>query len=347
VPRLTTPREEQYDALERAIGKTPLIRLANIPLANECVLYAKEEYRNPTGSHYDRETIRLLRAREEEGRIRIDPRRPLVETTTGNSGASFAWLCRVLGYRDYLVFIPADMPTARIEQIRSYGAKIELTPAGEYITGLVAAFQVWWRQNQPHYYAPNHSNDEEHTVGAMRDLGKEILAGLKRRGVARPTHFVAALGNGASSRGVGEVLMEAGADIVGVEPYESPTVLEIRFPDQARALYPDGLPKDRRHTMYGTGPGAAQEIFPNMRAIMPHLTAIKTPRQEEWKPVQQQLADLELRHVGHSSAACVWAAMELSKTAPPRSVFVTLFYDPAWKYLSWPTAERPGRDGEP
>jgi cysteine synthase len=331
--RIPTGRKERaalYDRLQERIGRTAMVELTDMDVPNDCRIFAKREYQNPTGSHYDRETVRLLRALEFAGQIKRN--RPIVETTTGNSGASIAWLARLLGY-ECLIFMPADLPDARVEQIRSYGAEVRFTAAGRYVTGLVEEFRDWWPQNHRDYYITNHSMDETHSVAAMQDLGDEILEDLERVGIEKPNYFVAALGNGASSRGVAERLLPRGTTLIGVEPYESPTILEARFPEQISERYPDGPPTERGHEMYGTGPSSEKEIFPNMRSIMPHISEICTPTRDQWAATQRVLFHRQFEHVGHSSAACVWAALELAKSAPPRSVFVTLFYDAAWKYL--------------
>jgi cysteine synthase A len=114
------------------VGDTPLYEIKSIRGKEEyngCRIFCKEEYRNPTGSHYDRFWVEFFRSLElnrtiNEGNIG----NPIVETSTGNSGASFAWICRELGYKDYRVVIPADMPDTRKKQIESYGAKVHVSP---------------------------------------------------------------------------------------------------------------------------------------------------------------------------------------------------------------------------
>ena len=53
---------------------------------------------------------------------------------------------------------------------------------------------------------------------------------------------------------------------------------------------------------------------------------------EEWQKSYEALMNIEAKHVGRTSAACLSAALRLSQTVKDR-VFVILFYDPAWKYL--------------
>ena len=66
---LTYERRKRYDTISQAIGNTPFIEVTTLSLPRRCRLFAKEEYRNPTGSHYDREMFRFIKALEEDGKI--------------------------------------------------------------------------------------------------------------------------------------------------------------------------------------------------------------------------------------------------------------------------------------
>lgn len=334
MPEISTERRALYERLERQTRNTPLYELEHIEVPRGCRIFCKEEFRSPTASHYDRQTVRLLRGNEEELN-RISPNGvPLAETTTGSSGASFAWMCRVLGY-ECIVFIPEDMPRARIEQIRSFGADVRFAPKRRYIDGLVEMFRSFISQGGEQFIATNHSKDEKFAPAAMGDMAREILAQLEELDQGPPNYFIGALGNGISARGAGDVLADEGAELIGMEPYESPDVLQSVFPETFEELYPDGRPQ-MQHQVYGTGPGEKMENqFPNISAIKDRLSGIRLPRRDQWKSVQRQLLDLEAKHVGNSSAACVWAALDLAAdpATPPGSSIVTVFYDAFWRYL--------------
>src|SRR5262245_23413179 len=109
-------RSEIYDRLEKLIGKTPLVELDHMSPDGQSGIFLKLECANPTGSHYDRIILELLRHEEEGGKI--EEGSVLLDTTTGNSGASLAWLSRVLGFECNII-IPKDAPAARIQQIES------------------------------------------------------------------------------------------------------------------------------------------------------------------------------------------------------------------------------------
>jgi cysteine synthase len=334
VPELSDDRGALYDRLEDQVRNTPLYEIEHIPIPRKCRIFCKEEYRNPTGSHYDRQTVRLLRGFEEVvGRIEQGGP-PLAESTTGSSGASFAWMCRVLGFK-CIVFIPSDMPSARIEQIRSFEADVRFAPERGYIRGLVDAFRNFIMQEEEKFVATNHSMDEVFAPAAMGDAAREILTALGELNLGAPDYFVGALGNGISARGIGEVLVKHGTKLIGMEPFESPDVLHSTFPDSFATLYPDGHPTIQ-HELYGTGPGEDINVsFPNIEAIRGKLTEIRLPTKDQWQEVQRRLTDIEAKHVGNSSAACLWAALDLAAdpSVPEGSTIVTVFYDASWRYL--------------
>jgi cysteine synthase A len=348
MPQLTDDRRKLYERLEAQVRDTPLYEITHIEVPRKCRIFCKEEYRNPTGSHYDRQTVKLLRGFEED-RGRIAPNgTPLAETTTGSSGASFAWMCRVLGYK-CIVFIPGDMPSARIEQIKSFEADVRFAPNRGYIRGLVRAFSTFINEGREQFIATNHSKDVEYAPAAMGDAGREILGDLKKLKLGAPAYFVAALGNGISARGIGEVLAAAGTTLIGMEPQESPDVLHSVFPERFKRLYPEGHPTTQ-HELYGTGPGEDASIqFPNIDAIKERLSDIRLPSRNQWQAVQRELSDIEAKHVGNSSAACLWAALDLANDPeiPPESTIVTVFYDASWRYLPISPNTPPTQDTPP
>src|SRR5580765_4898107 len=59
-------RIAKYEGLRAEIGHTPLHEVKSIVVPNGNRIFAKEEYLNPTGSHYDRVFVRLFEALEEQ-----------------------------------------------------------------------------------------------------------------------------------------------------------------------------------------------------------------------------------------------------------------------------------------
>lgn len=330
---LTAERQALYDRLASQIGNTPLYELQHLDVPNGCRIFCKGEHKNPTGSHYDRETLALLHGKEEEGVI-VPGGVPLFETTTGSSGASLAWLCRVLGFTCRIV-IPEDMPAARIQQIQSYGAEVAYAEKGMYIGGLVEQVRelVDDKKRVREYRVTDHSTDLKYGPAAMKALGLEVLEDLKAIGQGPPDYLVCMVGTGISAHGLSDALVPQGTALVAVEPRESPTLLRRRFPEAFKLAYPNGH-SDQRHEIYGTAVGEdANHTFTSTEKVLPLIEQMFLIDREDWKSTQVKLMDFEGHHVGHSSAACVWAAQRLAEKVPPNSTILTIFYDASWRYL--------------
>jgi cysteine synthase A len=337
VPLGTTDPEERrqlYSRLKKSIGNTPLIKLEGVDVGRNCKVFAKAEYMNPTGSHYDREMIRLLEWLETQQRVIQPGKTRMLETTTGNSGSAFAWLCRSLAYPPPTIVIPADMPRARRRQISSFGAELIESEAGEYISGIEKAFAGIYKMQSrlppgERFFCPMHWNDEVHCVAGMEECGKEILAQIDEDFNTELDYFMFALGNGSSARGIGKVLDEKGVRLFGMEPMESPIVTELL--DGTTGTQPRGA---RKHGILGTGPSEERQVYPNMREAAKLLEGIVLVSTEEAREMQTTLMDRAFLHLGMSSAACVVAIRKLVETRELRNQNIgTIFYDASWKYL--------------
>ena len=194
---MNSQREQAYERLEKQIGRTPLYVFS---LPNGHKAYAKAEFMNPTGSHYDRVYIKLLKELENDGRI-TPGETPLIETTSGNAGSAFAWLCNELGY-DCTVIIPGGLPKARVDDIRKYGAKIRFSDKDKYVRGAAEELKrVLTQENKerkakglPKFWSPNHSQDMR-SADALESIANEALDELKEQSV-NLDYFIAAIGNG-------------------------------------------------------------------------------------------------------------------------------------------------------
>lgn len=326
-------REELYRKLEGRIGKTPLYEIKNIDIPNGNRIFAKEEYLNPTGSHYDRVFLKLLYALEKEGKI--CPCQELVETTSGNAGAAFAWLCAALQYKATVV-IPEDMPKARVAHIKSFGAKVLFSPKGEYISGTIRYLRQYLSERKlagHPIYCTNHA-ESYHSIEGMREAGREIVETISSEGTKEIDFYVSALGGGITVRGLVDVLSERNSrlQIIGVEPFEAPDNYVRRYPGRFESEY-GYRPRMSPHELLGIGQwGDSSYKFPHMEKMLDRLDDIRLSKKNDWSPMWLELRDKEAKHVGRTSAACLWTAREIAKEVREK-VFVILFYDPAWKYL--------------
>jgi cysteine synthase len=178
-------RDKLYQRVASCIVETPLYKIHNIAVPNGCQIFCKEEYLNPTGSHYDRFWVDYLRKQEDKNHLSITD--TLIETSTGNSGASFAWTCRALGFKDYHVVIPEDMPSVRIKQICELGATVKLSPAEEYVDGLIKTFNLYYEEmkalssNPQTIKRPNHSRYGDMSIETLAKIADEIILELRNK----------------------------------------------------------------------------------------------------------------------------------------------------------------------
>lgn len=328
---LTSERKQLYTRLQNSIGHTPLSKIRHIKIPKGNTIFFKEEYRNPTGSHYDREFVRLLKSLEEKELI-VPTKSVLVETTTGNAGASFAWLCRILGYK-CKVIIPEDVPCARRAQIKSFGAEVILAPPEQYVKGIIQTLRVELKGKQGIEYCTNHAADQEYCIAAMQDLGEEIIDDLRKVNVQKVDYFICALGNGSSLRGVGKILKERfETEIVGVEPYEAPDIYVKKFGKDKFCQVYGCQPSFGPHELLGTGAWGTDFEFPNTVHMMQYIQDIVLVNRAEWKERVRELADKEFQHVGRTSGACLHVALKVAEKVQNK-IFLLIFYDAAWKYL--------------
>lgn len=328
-------RSPLYDRLRSQIGNTPLTRLSRVGRDRESSIFVKHERLNPTGSHYDRIILEVLRRREERGDIERGD--VLLDTTTGNSGASLAWLSRVLGFKCNII-IPEDAPPTRIQQIESYGAKVETSPAGEYTDGLIATISEKLRleEERDFDFPIDHASDEVGPQAAMEELGRELRDQFAAEfpDEEEATHLVVGLGNGASVHMAGP-LREEGCEVVGFEPIKAPMNFLQKYGDEElERIYGPPPEPSLQHGLWGTGAGTSRKFtWPIMGGAWDLLDDIRLVTEEEWSHYGEILADQEAIHVGRSSAAGVAVATRLVAEADDPVNVICIAYDSDWKYL--------------
>lgn len=331
---LLPEREEVYENLERQVGNTPLYQIKFIEVPSGNRIFAKEEQGNPTGSNFDRVYPHLFRVAERAGYI-IPGVTPVIESTTGNAGASFAWAARELGYTDTTVIVHADAPRARVEQIESYGAKVLLAPEGQYGKGNIELLERVLEQdrrekgghlgeNPERLYAVTKIVSEARVpYHRMADEAYEQLR--DRQGAeAHYDYFVSVVGSGTYISGMGERLKEINPDIkiIAVEPAESPTVSALMRGEVLEQ-------SEMQHTLFGATPfGLPADKFNINFGIIDGIQQVTTA---EWQAMQKLLEKREGKRVGRSSGAELAIAVRLAAQTESANILIA-FHDSAWKY---------------
>lgn len=293
-------------ALFDQVGRTPLLRLTRVTegLAPGVEVYAKAEWRNPSGSIKDRPAANILDSALQAGRLQ--PGGWLLDSTSGNMGIAYATLAARVGVRVHLV-IPANAGRTRLDLLRGLGAELTLSDPLEGSDGArLVAGQLSAAVPDRYFYADQYANPanwQAHYQGTGPEISQDTQA--------RITHLVAGLGTTGSLVGTGRWLKQhiAGVRVIAFQP-EGPLHglegLKHLPSSHVPEIYDPGVPDETR------------------------LVAT-----EAAYAMARRLARQEGLLVGPSSAAAAVAALALASELE-EGVIVTLFPDSGLKYLDQP-----------
>lgn len=290
------------------IGDTPLVRLDRVVPRGAAEVWAKVESRNPGGSVKDRIALAMVQAAEKAGVL--TPGSTIIEPTSGNTGIGLALVAAARGYR-LVVVMPESMSLERRTLLRAYGARVELTPAAEGMSGAVRRAHDLLAGN-PSWYMPDQFSNPANPEVHRRTTGPEILAAAGR-GIDA---FVAGVGTGGTLTGVGRCLREAvpGLHIAAVEPAASPVLS-------------GGAPGP--HRIQGIGAGFVPEALD--RSLIDEIIRVTDA---EAAAAARGLAREEGLLCGISSGAAVHGAVEVARRVGRGGRVVTVLPDTGERYLS-------------
>ena len=180
------------------IGNTPLVNLGSF---NDLEVYAKLEYRNPTGSIKDRIAFKMIEDAEHSGLLRTGME--IIEVSSGNTGISLSKLGMDLGYSVTIVS-PIYVTEDSKRLIRQYNGKI--IEVNGYFKDCYDIIEGLMREKPGHYYCP-HQTANISSLISNEDLGREVLNQLNNIHI-----FLASIGTGSTLTGIGRVLKERNPD---------------------------------------------------------------------------------------------------------------------------------------
>jgi [CysO sulfur-carrier protein]-thiocarboxylate-dependent cysteine synthase len=281
------------------IGSTPLVELPRLSPKPSVRILAKLEGQNPTGSIKDRVAKAMLDAAEAAGEL--EPGRPLLEPTSGNTGISLALVAKLRGYPLTCV-LPANVTEERRLLLRLYGADIVESPPEEGSNGAVR-LALGLAERDPSLFMPFQYANEANPRAHYEGTGAEIVEALDRVDL-----LVAGLGTGGTLMGAGARVRESFPDVVvaAAEPLPGDAVMGLRS-------LADGY-------------------------VPPILDVSKLDRKllvsnEESVAGLRLLLEREGVFGGISSGAVVHAALRLAEELD-EGVVVCVLADGGWKYLS-------------
>jgi cysteine synthase B len=216
--RATAPRHgfAPAESVARLVGSTPLVRLRRIgaELPGIAVL-AKCEFANPGGSVKDRPALRMIERALEDGRL--GPGRTVVDSTSGNTGVAYAWICAALGIPCALV-MPANVTAARKRIARAFGAELIFSDPLEGSDGAIHKVRALVEAEPARWYYPDQYANEENPNAHELGTAVEIAEALDGKVAA----FVAGIGTGGTVMGTSRGLrrLAPGVRCFAVEPAE-------------------------------------------------------------------------------------------------------------------------------
>lgn len=291
-------------AIDRFIGRTPLVRLARFEPKPGVEIHAKLESRNPGGSVKDRAALAMILDGERSGRLRAG--RVLLDATSGNTGIAYAMLAAARGYRVRLC-VPANVTLERRRLLQALGAELVLTDPMDGSDGAIREARRLHERDPDAYFYPDQYNNPANWRAHYDTTGPEIL----EQSGGRVTHFVAGVGTSGTFTGVGRRLRE----------WRRPVrLLSVQPGSPLHGL--EGL----KHMASAIVPGIYDA------ALADEALQIST---EDGFEFARRLARETGISAGPSGGASVAACVEVARTLDA-AVIVTVLPDSGERYLSEP-----------
>ena len=208
--------------ITKLIGNTPLVRLNRVTagIAPGALVAGKLEFFNPAHSVKDRIGVAMIDALEKAGRI-SPGKTVLIESTSGNTGISLAFVAAVRGYR-LILTMPETMSIERRKVLKLLGAEVMLTPGPMGMKGAIAKAQELLAEYgangvQPQQFE-NPANPAIHEATTAVELWNDTDGKMDI--------FVAGVGTGGTLTGVGRYWKpkKPSVRLIAVEPTASPVI---------------------------------------------------------------------------------------------------------------------------
>ncbi len=225
------------------IGNTPIVAMPAGLVGSKANLYCKLEFLNPGGSIKDRMAKYIILTEQKRGRIA--PGDTVCDNTSGNAGVGIALVAAAAGYKA-VITTPSKTSREKIDLIKSFGAKVVVTPADVSSDHPDHCYNVAKRLSKEHgYYWMNQYDNPLNPEGHYRVTGPEIW----RQTDGKITHFVMGIGSGGTISGVGRYLKEQNPDIqivgVDIEGSMFKEIVENTPLPQPRGYQVEGIGTDR------------------------------------------------------------------------------------------------------
>jgi cysteine synthase B len=211
---------QRIDALQNQVGDTPLVPLTKLFSKKGVTIYAKQEWKQLSGSVKCRAAYHIFKDAIQKGDLHMG--KSLLDATSGNTGIAYAAIGKAIGINVTLC-LPENASKERKEILQSLGAEIIYTSRFEGTDGAQQiARSLADEHPELYFYADQYKNDNN-WLGHYHTTALEIF-----REVPHITHFVAGLGTTGTFVGTGRRLRELvpGIRLVSLQPDSALHALE-------------------------------------------------------------------------------------------------------------------------
>ena len=289
------------DHILGTIGSTPMVRINRLCPNPKVNIFAKLEGFNPTGSIKDRIALRMVESAEREGRLRKG--HTIIEPTSGNTGIGLSIAGIVKGYPVEIVMSSA-VSIERRKIIRSYGAKVILTPAEEGTDGAIRLARKMVAEHPEKYFMPDQFANAANYLAHYEKTAIEIW----QQTDGQIDYLVCAVGTSGTLMGLSRFLrtMKPDIKVVCAHPIKGHYIQGLK--NMEEAIVPE---------IYNPSLIDVQEMIESEEAI----------------EMARQIIAKEGIFAGMSSGAAMIAALRTAEKIEKGNI-VVVFPDRAEKYLS-------------
>lgn len=202
-------------SIDKLIGNTPMIKI-KVKYKDKIInVFSKLEYYNYTGSIKDRLANYIIKESYKDGSLKKGM--PIVESTSGNTGISFAAIGAYYNHPVY-IFMPDWVSKERINIMKMYGAKIFLVSKedGGFKEAIKRADEFAFKIGG---FRPNQFSSTKNIDIHYNTTGLEII-----NVVNNINSFVSGIGTGGTLIGVGKRIKEHNKNtkVIALEPKQLP-----------------------------------------------------------------------------------------------------------------------------
>jgi cysteine synthase B len=283
------------------IGNTPLVKINKLNPNPNVTIYAKLEGNNPGGSIKDRISLKMIEQAEASGELSAG--KTIIEPTSGNTGIGLAMVGVVKGYNVKIVMCES-VSVERRKILKSFGAKIILTPEEFGTDGAILKAKELVKNNPDKYFMPDQFSNKYNKIAHYETTAKEIWEQTS----GNVDYFVSAIGTSGTIMGVGNHLKA-----------KNPNV-KIVCAHPVKGHYIQGLKS------------MEEAIVPSIYDPSKIDIEVMIETKDAFE-MTRQLAKKEGIFAGMSSGAAMLASIETANNANYGTI-VTIFPDRGDRYLS-------------